>query len=189
MHTYCTGQEEYARRIFCRNPLIYQQPASPPPNNAQRKLYCEWLSGYYDEPYEWGGEWVGGKETPGTQTAGGCGPSEGYGIDCSGLVSNGAFRAGYNWGWWRALTSDLASDYYSTATDNPLPGDILVKPGAHVVTITARDADVITIIHAKGGPGNHPWPDIVRNRVWVDVNLWLPDFLDDGYQARSLRQH
>ncbi len=96
--------------------------------------YIKWLTTYSGVPYEWGGYWYGGKEG---QNVGGAETYDGYGIDCSGLVCVGALRAGYNWRGWRVKTTTLADNYYSISVDprNIQPGDILVWPGEHVVTI------------------------------------------------------
>lgn len=177
---------EHATRIFVRNHSIYTSPSPPPANDAQLRLYCEWLSSYYEEPYEWGGEWVGGKETPGTTRAGGPETYDGYGIDCSGLVCNAAYRAAYNWTPWRTNTTGLAGTYYTTGTTTPNAGNILVRPGVHVISIVAMSGDSINVVHAKGGESGDPEP---KNRVAYETGRSLQYYLDRGYSCRRLLQH
>jgi len=129
--------------------------------SSMREDYVEWISTYEEEPYEWGGEGYGGKDSN-DQYVGGGPNYDGYGIDCSGLVSCGAERAGYNWDYpppggitWRVSTWALAGDYCS----DPVPygdfdeGDIIVKGGVHVVSCGDRKAEPyendIFIIHAS----------------------------------------
>lgn len=149
-----------------------------------REKYVEWISTYELEPYEWGGEGFGGYDSPDTCVGGGDG-YEGYGIDCSGLVSCGAHRAGYNWGTaWRQTTTGLASDTYSEAVsyDEFDEGDILNKAGHHVVSCSWRsagpDTNVIKIIHASGD----------ANKV-LQEDSTITEWTGDGYSRRRLKAH
>ncbi len=141
------------------------------PVDSNLKNYLKWITAYYDVPYEWGGYWFGGKEG---KDVGGHDINEGYGVDCSGLVSIGAKWAGYNWYPWRANATMFAygpdakpntsdDNYYSIriSPSDLKPGDILNKAGKHVVTIygiRSRDnmgnPKIVTIISAEPNPYN-----------------------------------
>ena len=157
--------KEYALRICTKDPAIYVEPSPPPANSAQRRSYLEWLSTYENEPYEWGGEGFGGRDSGG-QWVGGPDAYEGYGVDCSGLVSCGAYtnRAGYNWPYWRQTTCSLTSvsTYLgSNWKDVIRPGDIIDKPHHHVIsylyTIGAAPSRKLVVIEAAGKPTNRVW--------------------------------
>lgn len=175
---------EYALRICPKSPNIYNAPNPPPANSAQRRNYLEWLTTYMDEPYEWGGEGYGGMIG---NNVGGGDSYEGYGIDCSGLVSCGAYRAGYNWNYWRRVTSDL--DAVTTAVaapwkDNIIGGDIINWPGHHVMSYTGRTTGVapnrnFEVIEAAGEPWNH----VVWQTRPESYFVQRP-----GYTGRILRQ-
>ena len=125
-----------------------------------RRAIVEWLSSFIRVPYEWGGHWYGGRADT---SHGAASTYEGYGIDCSGLISAAAVMAGFNafqTRWWRANTSMLMTNTYSEPVDlnNIEPGDILVKPG-HVVAVYRVHGQAIEngapvvdldIIHACG---------------------------------------
>jgi len=64
------GGWEDATRIWIRDRSAYQAPSPAPPDNARRQAYIEWLSAYLHEPYEWGGSWVGGKDSNGAWVGG-----------------------------------------------------------------------------------------------------------------------
>ncbi|MBI3946181.1 MAG: hypothetical protein HY321_09705 [Armatimonadetes bacterium] len=172
---------EWALRICCKDPTIYVEPDPPPANSAQRRDYVEWLSTYDWEPYEWGGEGYGGRDRGG-QYAGGAATYDGYGIDCSGLVCCGAYRAGYNWSPWRTGTVGLASSDYSEAVsaEEFAPGDILVHPGVHVLTFAhwiGDPVDDIWIIHASG----------TAARVIQEAST-ISQWTSSGFLRRRLRQ-
>jgi len=151
---------------------------------AQRNNYVEWLSANLNEPYEWGGEYFGGYDSNGNYAGGGDG-YDGYGVDCSGLVSIAAYRHGadYNWPYWRQTTTGIASDTYSSAvSDGDFDeGDVLVKAGTHVLSCKQRDGgdpNVITIIHASGS----------ADKVYEEsstISYWL----GQGYGRRRLRPY
>ena len=169
--------------------------------------YLKWLTVYLAVPYEWGGHWFGGKEG---QNVGGADTYDDYGIDCSGLVSNGARWAGFNWGsYWRATTRSLADGlpgdptYYSSIINEKLlaPGDILnrvthyiqlpngkkKKLFGHVVSIYKIKSykpdgtpDRIFIISAEGSP---------QNRVLTQEKSFSNDYKNVDYFTRRLTQH
>jgi len=121
--------------------------------------------------------------------SGGASTYDGYGTDCSGLVSAGACWAGYNWSPWRATTTSLNTSYYSTqindANQNLEPGDILNNPGVHVVTVYQYTAGHLNmpdsqIIDSCGG--NH------KVDIHEHVNI-QEEYLDKGYTARELVWH
>lgn len=134
-------------------------------DSVLRKEYLRWIFAYLDEPYEYGGQWFGGRACD-TFHYDADGGYDGYGIDCSGLVSNAARWAGYNWistdgGWRRAVhhtyTSSLS--YVSdevTDLDDVVCGDIMVidisQPNVerHVRSIYCRCDDTIWMIAAEG---------------------------------------
>lgn len=175
--------------------------SSNAPVDPNGKEYLKWLTAYYDIPYEWGGYWFGGKEG---NNFGGHNTYEGYGVDCSGLVSIGAKLAGYNWSPdWRANTSMLAygpdgekydpnnpdskpnDDYYSIKINaaDLKPGDILNKAGGHVVTVYGIISwyeglpRIISIISAESNPFNRV---LMQN---VDILKY------STFQPRRLMKH
>lgn len=180
------GTEEFAVRISVRDSTV----TSP---NPRKQEYLRWLTAYLDTPYSYGGEWFGGwadnqyNTFPGAAYEGGI--QNHYGIDCSGLVSCGARWAGYNWSPWRVTTTCLTGSYYTTVINNPdqnlQPGDILNRPGHHVVSVyryTPGHLNVADswIIEAIGGN---------IDRTWIRQNVSIQDYLDDGYTARELVWH
>jgi hypothetical protein len=183
-----------ALRISIKDPNIYQEPDPPPADTEQRQLYLEWLSVYQGVPYEWGGEGHGGKDSGGNW-AGGPGAYEGYGMDCSGLVSCAAYMVDadqdghdYNWGWWRKATCDRLAGGRLTEVSTDLgtswrnaiqPGDILLKPHHHVITYVYVEGTGLDrrwyCIEAHGSPVNEVWisdqdPDD-PDRWWTDADL------------------
>lgn len=180
--------------------------SSNAPVDPNGKEYLKWLTAYYDVPYEWGGYWFGGKED---KTVGGHNTYEGYGIDCSGIVSICAKLAGYNWSPdWRANTSKLAygpdgktydpldpnskpadadDDYYYSiliAAKDLKPGDILNKSANHVVTVYR--------INSKDIDGNPKVITIISaeaktiNRVVIQVKEF---YRYNDYEPRRLVAH
>jgi len=132
---------EWCLRICPKDPTIYVEPDPPPDNSAQRQHYLEWMSTYLDEPYEWGGEGYGGEDSGADEESasyvGGEGSYDGYGMDCSGLVSCAAYRAGYNWSPWRLSCTGLVGVSTAVPTpwmDNLVPGDIINKVKHHVMS-------------------------------------------------------
>ncbi|MDI6782327.1 MAG: hypothetical protein QME49_09540, partial [bacterium] len=98
---------EYAARISVKD------HNTPEGHNNQTTQYLRWLTAFLQTsqpdgadgiPYEWGGHWFGGKTG---NNVGGAANYDGYGIDCSGLVSCGARFAGYKWNPWRRGTGQL----------------------------------------------------------------------------------
>jgi hypothetical protein len=149
---------------------------------AQRNSYVEWISGSINEPYEWGGEYFGGYDSNGNYAGGGDG-YDGYGVDCSGLVSIGAWRADYNWPYWRQTTVGIATDTYSSAvSDGDFDeGDVLVNSGVHVVSCSYRNASIpnnIRIIEASG----------TYDKV-LERSTTISYYLDQGYSRRRLRAY
>lgn len=150
------------------------------PNDPNGTDYLRWLSSFLNVPYEWGGVWYGGLEG---NNVGGGDTYEGYGVDCSGLISVAANLAGYKWSPWHKTTRSLCK--VSTPLDESeplLPGDILNKVGDHVVTITRVNSSnssniLVDIVEAVGGTVN-------KVRSLVDVPL--KDYLNNGYIARRL---
>ncbi len=148
-----------------------------------------------DVPYEWGGHWFGGKANATYDETYIDNTYAGYGTDCSGLVSIGAWFAGYNWDPWRATTYKLRygpdnapgggdDDYYTTARTkaNCAAGDILNWPGHHVITIASKNGDMIRAIEAKGGANKviH-WAENEEE----DIDNWI----NGGYEPRRLNEH
>jgi hypothetical protein len=141
--------------------------------------------------YEYGGLWFGGLRSDNWVTQG---SYKGYGIDCSALVSAGTKWAGYNWaGWWRKTTSSLAD--VSTTTfpvNDPFGvGDILNKPGSHVVTVINIDGNTIDIIEAVGDSRSrtYSWANRETNlsQTKISPNRRLEeDYTDCGYLKRRL---
>jgi hypothetical protein len=150
----------------------------------QRNRYVEWISANLSEPYEWGGHYFGGYDSAGAYAGGGSG-YDGYGIDCSGLVSLGARRAGYNWPSWRQPTAGIFSDTYSSAVSFAEfdEGDVLDHPNLHVISCMNRYAapneDHIDIIHASGSAG-----EVVREN-----DVLISDWVADDYYMRRLRPY
>ncbi len=176
------GPEEYAVRISVRDTDIDAIWAP----DAHKRSYLQWLTSFLEVPYEWGGYWYGGRAD---NEDGGSAAYDGYGPDCSGLVSAGARWAGYNWNPWRATTSSLATSYYSTVINNPdenlEEGDILNLPGGHVVTVywyTAGTINQQTNAVIDSCISNH------KVDTHDPVNI-QDKYLDRGYTARELVWH
>ncbi|MEW6104447.1 MAG: hypothetical protein AB1630_11655, partial [bacterium] len=188
---------EYATRISVR------QNNTPQGHIDRATQYLRWLTAYlqYPEgnsdlyssngiPYEWGGHWFGGRTG---NRVGDPNPYEGYGIDCSGLVSCGARFAGYNWSSWRQTTSGLPNVSDAITQAQLQPGDILNRTptpdrSGHVVTVYRIDPnnrDRIDVIEATGKPPNEP-PDRC-NKVRIVSKRLRIDYLDQGYTIRRLR--
>lgn len=155
-------------------------------DSMRRRAYLQWLFSYLNVPYEYGGCWYGGKT--GTRVGGG-GAYDGYGVDCSGLVSCGAKWAGYNWHTgtlfqgWRYNTTGLLSVTTGTfPPEDPFgAADILDCPDVHVVTVCHESGGIIDIVEAAGG--DPPAGSIVRYRMGLSLQR---DYLDKGYQERRL---
>lgn len=124
------------------------------PDDPYGGSYVKWLTAYLNVGYEWGGWWFGGLDSNGAYVGGGE-PSDdydGYGIDCSGLVTNAARRAGYKpfAGEKHLGTGQLSESKYSkeiTNLNELKPGDILISSN-HVATIYNRSSDKIDLIEA-----------------------------------------
>jgi len=116
-----------------------------------------WLFCYLYEPYEWGGHWFGGRDSEGEYRGGGSG-YQGYGIDCSGLVSCGARWARYNWPGWRYYTIGIPSVSEEIPNADVEPGDILNRPTDHCRTCINlhRGGHVRSIYHV------YPYPNSDR---------------------------
>ena len=148
-----------------------------------KRRVIEWASTFVNVRYEWGGCWFGGRAHPTQRDGGGFTGYEGFGIDCSKLISAAAMMAGLRWDrqyqnirWWDIGAFHMASDVYPytrgwpdnrTARLNAQPGDILVKPGigdypGHVALIVKfrRSKDVY----------DDDRPQLVVDRqIWVDI--------------------
>jgi hypothetical protein len=131
--TVFSADKEYSTRISVRD------SNTPGGCNDRVTEYLRWLTAFLEVPYEWGGDWFGGKI--GNNKGGGTG-YEGYGIDCSALVSCGAQFAGFNWvggyreGKWKYTTSLLNNISDEIGNEDIKPGDILNNSrGGHVVTV------------------------------------------------------
>ncbi len=158
--------------------------------NAQRTMYVNWLFAYLRTPYEFGGSWFGGKTSDNWVKQG---SYTGYGIDCSGLVSNGAKWAGYNWTGWRQFTKTLYTVSTTTFPNNdPFGvGDILNKSDHHVVTVIRLDGNTVDIIEAAGDTKTttYDWANRSTNlsQTRISLNRKLEeDYTDDGYVQRRL---
>lgn len=163
------------------------------------RKYLQFLFEYLNVPYEYGGLGFGGKESLVWET--GRGYDNGYGVDCSGLVSCAAEWAEYNWnsgyGYKKATRIPLADTHgpwdwaYSTqglsnvttaVNKNDIrPGDILLKAGSHVVTVYRIDDEensdnVIGIIEAAGSPDS----------VVQIVEKSLNSYIQTGFIIRRL---
>ncbi len=123
-------------------------------SELRRKL-VEWASSFVNVPYEWGGHWYGGRADNDVQFVGaymnvrgqnrriyypGSVGYQGYGVDCSGLVSAAARLAGYSdfqTSDWRRSASELADDEVSdpVSIHRIQPGHIIVQPGEHVAIV------------------------------------------------------
>jgi hypothetical protein len=187
-NTVTTNKGENAVRICVRH-SDYTTP------NAQRTTYVNWLFAYLHTPYQYGGTWYGGKTSDNWVAQG---SYTGYGIDCSALVSAGAKWAGYNWtGGWRKTTIGLVGVSTTIFPENePFGvGDILNKPGSHVVTVIGLNGNTVNIIEAAG-EGNrtvtYDWANRATNgsqtRVVSGAKL-EEDYTDKGYVQRRLVPH
>jgi len=178
------GPTEYSVRISVR-----ELDENTWPDTPIMRRYLQWLTSFLEVPYEWGGCWYGARADENGDITNEHDDYNGYGIDCSGLVSAAARFAGYNWSEWRTGTFGLAENYYSTlisnSNQNLRSGDILVDPGNHVVTVYhylpghLYQSDS-AIIEANGGA------DTVR--ILEDVNIYY-DYINVGYKPRRLKAH
>jgi hypothetical protein len=175
----CDESDELPLRISVRAVATW---VDSNPNNMQRK-FVEWASSFIGCAYEWGGYWYGGRADLSPQHSGAklrrAGTSyrvdyeghayyDGYGIDCSGLVSAAARLAGYFGGSFvRLTTKSLANTGYGYCISVPIerlkPGDLLVKSGSHVVIVYrvlgvvqlgSNLEALLEILHATGEPEN-----------------------------------
>ena len=146
-----------------------------------KRRVIEWASTFVNVRYEWGGCWFGGRAHPTQRDGGGFTGYEGFGIDCSKLISAAAMMAGLRWDrqyqnirWWDIGAFHMASDVYPytrgwpdnrTARLNAQPGDIVVKPGvrdhAGHVALIARFTKGMDFID----PRTHQ-PD---RKIWIHV--------------------
>ena len=178
--TISSADEECSTRVSIRD------SRSPEGCNARVTQYLRWLTAFLEIPYEWGGHWFGGLTGNGV---GGGDPYEGYAIDCSGLVCCGVKFAGYRWaaGWlhgnWRYSTHALNNISDRINNQHIAPGDILNRPGAHVVTVhrvidTSNPNNIrINIIEASGG----------ADKVRILTNRSLQaNYLNHGYTLRRI---
>jgi hypothetical protein len=95
--TSCSDDDLAAGRALML-PIRFSSVPQARDNSATLREMLRWATMFLGVPYEWGGHWFGGRT--GT-TAGGPGAYDGYGIDCSGLVSAAAWLAGIRWSPWR----------------------------------------------------------------------------------------
>lgn len=134
-------------RISVRRP--YQILTQP-----HKLAVIKWATAFLNVRYEWGGSWFGGRAHP-TQRNGSFRGYQGFGIDCSKLISASAELAGLRWDrayrynnrdlrWWDIGTIHLADNRFpftqgwntsKQARLNAQPGDILVRSGSHVALI------------------------------------------------------
>ncbi len=161
--------------------------------DANGTEFPRYVAGFLDVPYEWGGHWYGGKDSSGKYVSPyyeckdkngnilHCGKYEGYGTDCSGLVSAAAYLAGYSWATQKYGTSGLNGVSREIDKNDLQPGDILNKAGSHVVVVVkvTRENNTVStfdIIHASGG----------GNKVLRQENISIDDDDYDGFKARRL---
>lgn len=158
------------------------------PDDPQGRRSLEWMTPFLGQPYEFGGRGFGGRT--------GLDPNDsvgnGYSIDCSALISQGARKTGYNWpgGWYRytgALPNvSRAISAIPRATFSP--GDILNKPSpapgqpGHVAACVQRNGDRITVIQSVG----RDIDGVYRNEVGVHGGKSLRAYQDAGFVPRRL---
>ncbi|MCM8759885.1 MAG: hypothetical protein NC906_08980, partial [Candidatus Omnitrophica bacterium] len=179
------GPTEYAVCISVRKLDEATWPETP-----IMKRYLQWLTSFLEVPYEWGGHWYGGRADENGDVTYVDNGYDGYGTDCSGLVSAAARWAGYNWSPWRQTTSTLngVSSEITDPDTNLRPGDILNKAGFHVVTVYQYTPGHINepdseVIESVGG-------DV--DRVWIRTDVNIYDYYarpSQGYKPRRLVQH
>jgi len=179
---------EYATRISVRS------SNTPQGHSNQATDYLRWLTAFLQSssidgqdgiPYEWGGHWFGGMIGNGV---GGADTYDGYGIDCSGLVSCGARFAGYGWNPWRRGTGQLPEVSDEITPAQVQPGDILNKSGSHVVTVyEVREGVQGTEVKVIEAAGNTVNVESI-NKVWIRNFVSLQTkYLNNGYTIRRLR--
>lgn len=142
--------------------------------SGQRLNYLRWVHTYKDEPYEYGGHWFGGLTSD--QWVGGELGYQGYGIDCSGLVSCGARWAEYGWSPWRKNRVQIDAVTSAIAAEDAGPGDIMLTDD-HVRTIYERSGGTINMISAEG--------TTTSKVVYVDNRL-LANEMEAGYRPKRL---
>ncbi|MCW5934573.1 MAG: hypothetical protein KIT45_09790 [Fimbriimonadia bacterium] len=176
----CDSSEELAVRVSVRSRLdeVYTQ---------FKREFLEWCTSFLKTPYEWGGGWYGGRADAQANRTGIDNGDEGYGIDCSGLVSSAAGLAGADWGRTKRGTYGLLE--YSTPIDvtDLEPGDILLKPGSHAVVVLSvrndqlpngRRETIVDIIESVG--------EFHSTRISGGQNLDR-EYLRRKYEAQELR--
>ncbi len=149
-------EEQYYKRVACPSFIDF----------------VGWATGYLNVPYEVGGMWFGGM----TGTCkGGDGGDQGYGIDCSSLVSAAARWALYHWECCQGgecdarcgATRPISGWRYSTKSGSLCmlgqvireitwaeagEGDVIFRQDHHVYIVEARDAGTFHLISAEGKP-------------------------------------
>lgn len=130
------------------------------PQDRHGRDYVRYLFAHLEVAYEWGGDWFGGKRSPDTWAGGGV-PYEGYGIDCSGFITIGAWFTGYSWAGTNQTTVSLNNSHSSriTSLDEVRVGDIVLlisEEGNHVraiYRIDPGDADEGPLLYCIGAEG------------------------------------
>lgn len=148
------------------------------------KPIVKWASACLGARYEWGGyssdkRYAGGKESSNLGVSGGdysgtgyvningtwtyvtaTPEHQGYGFDCSGLVSHVANICGYFSGYKTTLQLDDPTVTDTVASRSDLhAGDLLLRPGHHVRIVIETptkygDGDYVKFIEAAGEPYN-----------------------------------
>ena len=138
--------------------------------------YLSWLFAFKGEGYEYGGDWFGGCESPTVRRAYSRDTSKQYGIDCGGLISCGAYFAGYDWTPRYNTTKDLGAVSHHVGWDGVRPGDILLWYGHHVMSVCGvhrrdRGLFVDTIEAAGSDVGMVVYR---QNRYWKKLRQYDP---------------
>jgi len=179
----CDEADELALRISVRQRATWI-------SHPRRRSFVEWATSFIEVPYEWGGDWYGGRADNQPH-----GTNGGYGIDCSGLVCTAAQMAGYPIP--RTNTSGLMHGSYTepVSVEELEPGDLIVmrtrSDGAYeasghvwiVYRINGRETDPqggtrvdCILLHASG----------THNKVLLTEN-WFYATDDEVDAVRSYR--
>ncbi|OGS23183.1 MAG: hypothetical protein A2252_05770 [Elusimicrobia bacterium RIFOXYA2_FULL_39_19] len=176
---------EYATRISFLNDSFDRQ------GSTQQQAFVRWATAYLGQSWENAGGWFGGKISV---SDGGQGGYQGYGLDCSGLVSCAAKWAGYSWAQsldydvWKLNVDGIKNHSdavrYVSATDNDIiPGDLLIAVG-HVLMVLKINANgTVDYIEAVGSND-----DVKYQSVRTKSNYSLYQLYQAGYIPRRLRQ-
>lgn len=134
-------------------------------------------------PYEWGGKFYGARASGVRHgyNRNGTGTSLGFGLDCSGLVAVAKGDYGNtNYGTYAVVNeTTLLRDWRQLR-----PGDVVIKPGVHVMIVCRTYQDNVYVIEAVGTEDPYPAPDEEKVRYYTYTFSYLDK---QRYEPRAFR--